>query len=389
MLKLIKNALIYNPKYLGIKDLLIANDVVVAIEDNIILESEFVELIDAKDKLVFPGFVDSHVHILGGGGEGSYRTRTPELMLTDLIIGGVTTVVGCLGTDGITRSMESLIAKAKGLEEEGVSTYVYTGSYRLPLKTITDSIQKDFLMIDKVIGIGEVALSDHRSSMPTIDEFARACSDARVGGILSGKAGIINVHLGDGKEMMDYLFYMMKNTEIPSSQFLPTHTNRNRELYRQAINYAKEGGYIDFTTSTVPQFIDEGEVRASDAYFTGLSEGVDLNHMTFSSDGQGSLPLFDESGKLTGLDVGRVSSLYESVKELILIHKMDIEDALKPITLNPAKILKLDKKGEIAVGKDADLVFVDRESYEIKDVYARGRCMMKDGNFVVKGTFEK
>ncbi len=389
MIKLIKNATIYSPKYLGKKDILIANNKVAAIEDHIILDSELVDVIDAENKLIFPGFIDSHVHLLGGGGEGSYRTRTPEIMLTDIIVGGVTTVVGCLGTDGITRSMESLVAKAKGLEEEGLTTYVYTGSYRLPLKTITDSIQKDFLMVEKVIGIGEVALSDHRSSAPTIDEFARASADARVGGILSGKAGIVNVHLGDGKEMMDYLLFMIKNTEIPASQFLPTHANRNRELYKQALNYAREGGYIDFTTSTVPQFIEEGEVRASDAYYRGIVEGVDASNMTFSSDGQGSLPQFDQAGQLKGLDVGKVSSLYESVKELIANYNMDIEEALKPITTNPAKILKLKTKGEIAVGFDADLVFVDAKSYDIQDVFAKGVHMMKDGAFLVKGTFEK
>ncbi len=391
MIKLIKNAKVYAPKYLGEKNILIAGDYIAAVEDTIELKAnpDLIEVIDASGKLVFPGFIDGHVHILGGGGEGGYKTRTPEIMLSDLIVGGVTTVVGCLGTDGVTRNMESLIAKAKGLEEEGITTYVYTGSYRLPLKTLTDSVQKDLLMIDKIIGVGEIALSDHRSSSPTIDEFSRVCADARVGGILSGKAGLVNVHLGDGKEMLDYLFFMIRNTEIPASQFLPTHANRNRELYNEALVYAKEGGFIDFTTSTVPQFIEEGEVRASDAYVRGLDFGIEASHMTFTSDGQGSLPLFDKGGKLVGLDVGSVSSLYESVKELILQHEMKIEEALLPITKTPANILKLKNKGEISQGKDADLVFVDEVSYEITDVIAMGSVMMRDGEILKRGTFEK
>ena len=72
---------------------------------------------------------------IGGGGEGGFSTRTPEATLSDLTTAGVTTVVGTLGTDGIARDMNALLAKARGLEEEGITTYIYTGSYRLPLRT--------------------------------------------------------------------------------------------------------------------------------------------------------------------------------------------------------------------------------------------------------------
>lgn len=317
MIKLFKNANVYAPEALGINDVLVVGDKIAQIDKHIdwIAQGEYVEVIECKGKFMFPGFVDGHVHLLGGGGEGGYKTRTPELFLSDLIIGGITTVVGCLGTDGITRSVESLVAKAYGLREEGVSAYVYTGSYRLPLVTITGSIQKDIMMIDPVIGIGEIAISDHRSASPTVHDLAVAASDARVGGILSGKAGLVNIHLGDGKEKLAYLFQMQAMTELPYTQFLPTHANRNKTLFEEAIRYALEGGYIDFTTSTVQKFIDEGEIRACEAYKIGLEKGVLPSHMTFSSDGQGSLPAFDAYGNLEGLAVGRVTSLYDAVKK--------------------------------------------------------------------------
>lgn len=391
MIKVIKNATVYSPDFMGKKDIMFTAGKIAFMEDVIDVApfKEYAEVIDGTGKLLFPGFVDCHVHILGGGGEGGFKTRTPEIVLSDLIKGGVTTVVGCLGTDGITRNMESLIAKAKGLEEEGISTFVYSGSYRLPLGTLTGSIQKDIMMIDSVIGIGEIALSDHRSSAPVIEEFARAAADARVGGILSGKAGIVNVHLGDGKDMLDYLFHMMKNSEIPASQFLPTHANRNKELFDEAITYASQGGYIDFTTSTVPAFIAEGEVKASDAYKIGLDKGIPSSHMTFSSDGQGSLPRFNANGVLEGLDVGKVTSLYEAVRELIMTHDMPVEEALRPITSNPAKLLKLKGKGMLETGYDADFVLVDPATYVICDVFAKGQHMMRDGELLIKGTFEK
>lgn len=389
MIRLIKNVTLFGPDPMGKKDVLLASDKIAQIEDAIDVNDAWVEVIDGEGAIMIPGLIDAHVHLLGGGGEGGFATRTPEIMLTDLIRGGVTTVVGCLGTDGVTRHMESLVAKAKALTEEGITAYVYTGSYRLPLQTLTGSIQKDIMMVDPIVGIGEIALSDHRSSAPTVDEFARAAADARVGGILSGKAGLVNVHLGDGKDQLDFLTYMMVNTELPASQFLPTHANRNRSLFNEAIAYAKQGGYIDFTTSTVPKFLEEGEVKASDAYQIALEKGVDERHMTFSSDGQGSLPLFDDLGRLIGLDVGRVTSLYESVLELVKEHQMPLSKALYPVTINPAHLLKLKTKGRIAVGYDADLILIGAEDYQMKQVIAKGKTLFDESGFLVKGTFEK
>lgn len=390
MIKLIKNVEVYSPEKIGKSDVLIADMRIAAISPEIhMAESEYVEIIDGTGKLLVPGFIDAHVHILGGGGEGGYRTRTPELQLSDLIKGGISTVVGCLGTDGIARNMESLVAKAYGLREEGVTAFVYTGSYRVPVKTLTESIQKDIMMIEPVIGVGEVAVSDHRSSVPTREELARVIADARVGGILSGKSGVVNIHLGDGKTGLNPIEEVLSSSDIPYTQVLPTHANRNPDLYVEALKYAKNGGYVDFTTSTVPAFIEEGEVKASKAFAMALEQGVSSDHMTFSSDGQGSLPRFDKLGKLEGLDVGKVTSLFESVVELVREFNISLEVALKPITENPARLLKLKGKGTIAVGCDADLVLLDSESLQITDVFYRGKQMMKATRLVECGTFER
>lgn len=394
MIKLFKNAEVYAPKCLGKNDVLVVGEKIAKISprieiDKCFSEGDIVEIIDADNLIMIPGLIDCHVHLLGGGGEGGYKTRTPELMLSDLILGGITTVVGCLGTDGITRTMESLVAKAYGLREEGVSAYVYSGSYRLPLTTVTGSIQKDIMMIEPIIGIGEIAISDHRSASPTFDELAKAASDARVGGILSGKAGLVNIHLGDGKDMMNYLFEMRVRTELPYTQFLPTHANRNQDLFKEAIRYAKEGGFIDFTTSTVPQFIEEGEIPAAKAFCKCLEEGVSATQITFSSDGQGSLPNFDAQGKLVGLDVGKTTSLYETFRSLVVDMKLPIEESLKPVTINPANLLKLKSKGKIDIDSDADIVLLEKKNMMIHSVYAKGNTMMFNKVLIKKGTFEK
>ena len=390
MLKLIKGAAVYAPEYLGIRDILIADSRILKIAEDIPIAKAYdVEVLEGDGKLLFPGFIDSHVHILGGGGEGSYHTRTPEIMLTDITLGGVTTVVGCLGTDGTTRSMASLLAKARGLEEEGISAYIYTGSYQVPVRTLTGSLVDDLILIDKIVGCGEIAVSDHRSSQPTREEFAHIVGDTRVGGILSGKAGLVNIHMGDGPRMLSYLRYVVEETEIPPANMLPTHINRSTRLLKDGINYAKTlGGYVDLTTSSDPDYLEEDEVKASTGLRLMLEAGVPEHKITFSSDGQGSMPIFGKDGAFLGLGVGRVTSLYREVRDAILTEGVEISKALKTVTANPADLLKLTGKGRIAPGKDADLVLVDRDSLHIHTVLAKGRLMVKEGAAAQKGTFE-
>lgn len=392
MIKLIKNVEVYAPDYLGKKDVLLIGDKIAAIDNNISLKfNELVEMteIDGEGKKIVPGFIDSHVHLMGGGGEGGFVTRTPEATLSGLTTSGVTTVVGTLGTDGVTRDLISLLAKAKGLEEEGITTYIYSGSYKLPLKTITGEIMKDIMVIDKIIGIGEVAISDHRSSQPTFEEFQRAVSDARVAGMLSGKAGIINIHLGDGKRKIDMIRRAIEETEIPVTQFLPTHINRSPELFEECVSYAKDGGYVDFTGSEDPDFWEEtdGEVRFSKGLKRLLDEGVNINNFTLSSDGQGSLPMFNEKKEFIGLGVGKSTCLIKAIKECVFKEEIPLEIAIRAITSNPAKILKLNKKGKIEVNFDADLCLLD-ENLDVDTVIAKGKIMVENKKAVVYGMFE-
>ncbi|MGM9902838.1 beta-aspartyl-peptidase [Enterococcus hirae] len=392
-MKLIRQIEVYAPEYLGKKDVLIAGTKIIALEDHLSggYENVRVEELSGEGKILTPGFIDAHFHILGGGGEGGYQNRTPEVTLSQLTTAGVTTVVGCIGTDGEGRDMTALISKARGLEAEGLSTYVYVGSYRLPVKTVTDSLIKDFLTIDKIIGIGEIAVSDHRSSQPSFEEFARAVADARVGGMLSGKAGIVNVHLGGGKRKLELLHRVVDETEIPISQFYPTHANRTAELLDACIEFAKKGGTIDFTASEDPDFWEktDGEVRFSKALKQLLEAGVSLDNFTMTSDGQGSLPYFDENNHFIGLGVGSAKSLLVGIKEAVQKEGIPLEIALRAVTCNPARVLKLTQKGIIEVGKDADLCLLDKETLAIDTVIANGTIMVQNKEVKVWGTFEQ
>ena len=389
-MKIIKNVNVYAPEKLGKKDLLIAGGKICQISDNLdIPENWEVEVIDGEGLIATPGFIDSHVHILGGGGEGGFANRTPEATLSGLTRWGITTVVGCLGTDGYGRDLTALIAKIKGLREQGITAYGYTGNYQIPVRTLTGSITQDIMVVDEFIGTGEIAISDHRSSQPTYDEFLRVCADTRIGGILSGKAGIINIHLGDSPRKMDMILRAIEETEIPSTQFLPTHVNRNAALFDQAVEYAKLGGTVDFTgNEDIDYWVTvSDEVRVCDGIKRMLDEGISSDLFTISSDGQGSLPLFSADGQFLGIGMGQSSCLLKEVRECVQRENIPLEIAIKAITANPARVLCLDTKGQIKEGYDADLCIMT-EDLNIHTVIAKGQVMVKDGEPVVKGMFE-
>lgn len=391
MFKLIRNVDVYSPKPVGRMDILICGGRIAKISESIDfpVEKYNVEVIDGSSFSAVPGFIDQHVHFIGGGGEGGPETRTPEVRIEDLTTAGITTALGLLGTDGVTRHMSSLLAKARALEAEGITTYIYTGCYAVPTQTLTGSIKTDIVYIDKIVGAGEIAISDHRSSQPSLEDLRKLTAETRVGGILSGKAGIVHLHLGDGPDGLKFLMEIAQKTEIPIKQFMPSHINRIDHLVLQSVEYLKLGGYVDLTSDFERTENSPNTYSIADTLKIYKDNNISIDRVCASSDSNGSKPYFDSEGNLLKIGIGSPHPLFRQIREAITDEIVSLVEGISLITQNPAKALKLyPKKGTITEGCDADLVLLDKD-LNIHTVMAKGQIMVKAGKPIVKGFFEK
>lgn len=379
MVTLLKGLECYCPQYRGKNDILIIQDKIGRIQPdtewdrNPLIDS----VLDCSGLVAFPGLIDQHVHIIGGGGEQGFASRVGEIDIHDILRAGVTTLVGLLGTDDQTRSLETLFAKAKGLEQQGITAYLYTGSYSVPAVTFTQNVENDLILIDRVIGTGETAISDHRSSQPDLRALLALARATHLGGLLGGKAGVVHFHVGDGKRGLAPLLELVEESDLPMEMFVPSHVNRNPMLFEQAEAYWKDGGNIDLTAGETAGLPVPAAMRRL------ANSGLGLERVTVSSDANGSIP---QGG------VGAIQALYDDVIDCITEEKISPESVLRTVTENVARVLKLyPAKGTLREGSDADMILTDK-NYQINKLFCMGKLMMDRGcvleNAVSPGTSE-
>ena len=396
MITILRNADVYAPEPLGLSSVVIGAGEVLWVGRQLPpVPAELVaEDIDLAGARVIPGLVDCHAHTTGGGGESGPATRVPAPGLSDFTRAGVTSVVGLLGTDAETRGMRELLAHTRALREQGLGAWCYTGGYHLPPRTLTGSLRGDIVQLEPVIGVGELALSDFRSSQPTLDELLRVASEAQVGGMLSGKAGVLHLHLGDGERGLELVRRALDQSELPARTFHPTHVNRRPELFDEALELARRGCTIDVTCFPMEGAGDGAGDGDSEDPALSVEQALDRylaadlppERITFSSDSGGCLPTFDSCGHMTRMDVGRASTMAAALAGL-MSSDMAPETFLPAFTSNPARLLKLPGRGSLGIGSAADLVVLGDDALP-RSVMAHGRWHLRDGELVRRGTFE-
>ncbi len=388
MIKLLKNAHVYAPEDLGVRDILIAGEQIIRVEENIRGYDGLpdVEVIDLSGKTAVPGYIDLHEHITGGGGEQGPTTRVPELLLSEVIRSGVTTVLGLLGTDGVTRSQENLLTKCREFNELGITCFMLCGSYCYPTETLMGSVERDVALIKECVGV-KIACSDHRSSNPGEKELGDVVTQARRGGLIGNCAGLTVIHMnGGGKLGIQPILDLLDHSDIPIKHILPTHMTGGSRLQEQGLTYIKRGGTIDITCSYSDNAGPDGTAAKIARMYR---DGVDFSKITSSSDGCGSMPRFDSHGNFVGMTYASPLGLHKQMRRLVIDQQMPVSDALRIQTVNPARVLGLKgKKGCIAPGADADVTVWDADM-KIVDVFARGKDAMRDGTVIMKGRFEQ
>ena len=381
---LIRGAEVFTPEARGVLDVLIAGNRVAALgKDLDSPPSDWpCEVIDAHGLRLTPGLIDAHTHMSGGGGEAGAATKVPAPVLTSFTTAGVTTAIGLLGTDGTTRSIAELLAAARGLAELGLNALCYTGSYDVPPPTLTGSVRGDIVHVDRIVAVGELAISDHRSSQPTFDEIVKIAAQAHTAGMMTGKAGLVHFHLGDGQRGLSLIREALKKTELPARTFHPTHVNRNPSLWKEAKEMVHSGISIDITA-----FPDEPNEPSTATFIADyLDAKLPIDKLTMSSDGGGCLPCFNQCGELLRMDVGRSETLVHALRQ-ITEDGYPLEQTLKLCTENPAKLFRFHGRGTIEVGGYADLVLFD-SNFNVEATLCEGRWMVKNAKPVVQGLFE-
>ena len=363
---LIENGEVYAPARLGRRSVLLADSKIAAVGrvDRRSLETLGVEheVVDADGCLVTPGWIDPHVHLLGGSGESGFSSQTPEFFVDEIVRYGFTTVVGCLGVDTTMKTMPGLLAKAKALEEEGLNALVWTGGYGVPSTTILPSARDDIMFIKEVIGIGEVAIADKRGMDPDPRALAQLMHDAYVGGMLARKAGVTHFHVGEGEKRLAKLREIVEQFDVEPAWIYATHVERSEALMLEAIELAGRGAAVDIDTV-------EGELAKWLRFY--LDNGGDPERLTVSSDASINSP----------------RAFAEQVRDCVVTHRMPLERVLPLVTENTARVLKLEEKGTLEVGKMGDLLLLEPDTLEVRSVWSKGRCMVRDGELVARAAW--
>lgn len=378
MVTLVKQGHIFSPQDMGVRDIAIVGERIVAMGENLSkwADIEGARTVDAAGCYVVPGFVDAHVHILGGGGAAGFGSRGPEMTFSEAVLGGTTTVLGCVGADQVGRDLWGLLGKTKSLEFRGMTAKMLTGGFDWRI-TLTESIIKDIYAVENVIG-AKVAISDRRSFHPTQDELNRLVADTMHGSLLSGKAGVLQVHVGDLDTGIMPLIRAVKETGVAIKHVWPTHFNRNELLMEQALDWTGMGGTVDLTPSIAPPNFKRGTFSTK-ALKQFLAAGVSIDQITVSTDGGGVSTIhgFDKVERFP------LNLLYKEFKDLVQTEGLTVTDALKVTSTNVARMMKLERKGIVAQEADADLVLLDPQTLEIRAVIVRGKVAVENNRIML------
>ena len=384
---LFKGGHIFAPDDCGVADLLILGDQILGVGKGLSAPTGVGDgdTLDVSGRILLPGFIDGHIHVMGASGLGGPGTRTTDLQINRITLAGVTTVVSPLGADSLSRSIPALLARAAALEWEGLNAFCYTGGWTHPVPTLTGDPQRDVAYIDRVLGI-KASISEKLAPLLAIEDLCRLAHAAFTGGLLAGKRAVLHVHMGDHPAGLQSLEEVHRRTGIPRDRLVATHVNRNPELWRQAIDYAKAGGSVDVTALQRASAGHPHAVPPARAIRDAIAAGVPTERLTLSTDSGAAYPALDAAGQVRGQTMAGPDAILDTIRDLVQ-QGLSWGSAVTCATQAPAELLGLMRKGRIETGRDADLLVLTADG-QVEQVFCRGQQLVQDGVPLVRGAFD-
>jgi imidazolonepropionase-like amidohydrolase len=384
MRRIIKNAKIYTMSDAGILE-----NADILIQDNKIAEigkvnSEADEIIDVRGKLIFPGFIDAHSHVgifedsMGfEGADGNEDTDpvTPHLRAID----GINPRDICF-TEALS---VGITATATGPGSANV-----IGGQFVAIKTYGTRIDNMIIKapVAMKVAFGENPKRVYKEKNKT--PITRMATAALLREMLFKTVEYMSKKDRSAAKNEDEPEYNIKfeslipvlKGEVP----LKAHAHRADDIYT-AIRIAKE-----FNLKLTLDHVTEGHLMVDELKkenypcivgpnLAGRSK-IELKNLSFKNPG-----LLSKNGIMVAI---MTDHPVIPIQYLILCAALSVKDgmdeyeALKAITINPAKILDInDRIGSIEKGKDADIVIMNGHPF---DTFSTTHMVLVDGEIVYK-----
>lgn len=341
-----------------------------------------VSIIDCTGSLVMPGLVDSHLHILGGGGGQGFDTRIPELPADAILEAGITTCVGMPGVDTISKPPTALLARAAALNQQGVRAVAMAGGFHWPAPTVTGDLFRDLYALPQLVGV-KVALGERIATAPGVAELARLLSELEWLAGATGRAALLHAHLGTRNSAAVLIREALHHSGAAPERVHLTHANYTRDTLAAAIELGGLGCLIDVNPLLNPDRV-AGSVDPVDAVRQLLDAGIPVERLTLSTDGNASVPRVTPSG--TRETFSYQLGLLGTVRDLVASGVVGVASAISLVTRNPARALRLNPVGTLAVDAPADLLVTD-SGFSVRHVISGGELVVRDGRAVSPSQF--
>ncbi len=361
------------------KNLYISNNVIYEISSR---EPKNIDIIDAHGLYVSPGFIDTHTH-------------------------------GRMGVDTMNCTFESLNKFSLETMKTGVTSFLPT-TMTMPVKDIAHTINQIELYKNKVEGAtilgihmeGQFFSSKYKGAQnekhmlePTIQNYLTI-----VGNHLSLIRKIsIAPEIGDSKQLIHFL--TEHNTVVSIG-----HSNATYEQANESFKFGITSATHTFNAMTELNHRSPGIVGATmlnnDVYAELILDNslvsFPAGKILLKTKGKDKIVLITDSFEGTGLKDGHFHigdqavildngiarlengvlaastlSLNEAVRNAYKELGLPLYDAINLASLNPAKSIHEEKRGEIKVGNYADIILFD-ENINIKKVFILGKEQYKN-----------